>query len=70
MTHSRIREEKLRILSGIKLSTIEIESESTYSLFHILSVKTNYEEVPNLKRIEKKIEKILIKPIIRFDGKI
>ena len=41
------------------------------SLFHILSVKTNYEEFSNSKRIEKKIEKKIekssIKPIIGFD---
>ena len=38
-----------------------------YSLFHILLVRTNYEEFSNLKRIEKKIEKISINPIIDFD---
>ena len=38
-----------------------------YSLFHILSVKTSYEEFSNLKRIEKKIEKNSIKSMIGFD---
>ena len=35
--------------------------------FHILSVKTNYEEFSNLKRIEKKIEKSSIKQMIGLD---
>ena len=38
-----------------------------YSLFHILSVKTNYEEFSNLNRIEKKFEKSSIKPMTGFD---
>ena len=38
-----------------------------YSLFQVLSVKTSYEEFSNLKRIQKKIEKSSIKPIIGFD---
>ena len=37
------------------------------SLFDILSVKTNYEEFSNLKRIEKKIEKSSDKQTIGFD---
>ena len=40
---------------------------SMYSLFHMLSVKTSYEEFWNLKRVGKKIEKSSIKPIIGFD---
>ena len=36
-------------------------------IIHFLSVKTNYEEFSNLKRIEKKIEKSSIKSIIGFD---
>ena len=38
-----------------------------YSLFHILSVKSSYQEFLNLQRIEKKIEKSSIKQIIGFD---
>ena len=40
-----------------------------YGLCHILSAKTNYEEFSNLKRIEKKIEKSSVKPMIGFDRK-
>ena len=37
------------------------------SLFHILSVKTNYEEFLNLKRIGKNTEKSSINPIVGCD---
>ena len=39
-------------------------------LFHILSVKINYEEFSNLKRIEKKIDKSSVKPIIGLTERI
>ena len=38
-----------------------------HSLFHILLVKTSYEEFSNLEGIEKKIETSSIKLIIGFD---
>ena len=45
----------------------ERETDRLYNLFHILMVKTNYEEFSNLKRIEKKTRKSSFKPIISFD---
>ena len=42
---------------------------SSYSLFHILEIKTNYYQLENLKRIEKKIAKNLMNPITGFDCK-
>ena len=44
-----------------------VEVKIPYNSFHILLVKTNYKKFSNLKRIEKKIEKRSIKPIIGFD---
>ena len=40
-----------------------------YSLFHILMTKTNYDQLENFKRIEKKIEKSLVNLIASFDHK-
>ena len=45
----------------------EPSARSGHSLFHILLVKTSYEEFSNVERIEKKIETNSIKPIIGFD---
>ena len=50
-----------------RFSSISIAVLHVYSLFHILSVKTNYEEFSNLKRIEKNIEKSSIKLNLGFD---
>ena len=38
-----------------------------HSLFHILLVKTSYEEFSNLERNEKKVETSSIKPMIGLD---
>ena len=40
-----------------------------YSLFHICMTKTNYDQLENFKRIEKKIGKSLVNPITAFDRK-
>ena len=40
-----------------------------YSIFHILAIKTDYHQLENFKRIEKKIENKSINPIIGFDCK-
>ena len=40
-----------------------------YSLFHILMTKTNYDQLENFTRIEKKIEKSSVNPIAAFDHK-
>ena len=40
-----------------------------YSLFHILMTKTNYDQLKNFKRIEKKIEKSSVNPITSFGHK-
>ena len=47
--------------------TLGRSARLAHSLFHILLVKTSYEEFSNLERIEKKIETSSIKPIIGFD---
>ena len=36
------------------------------SLFHILMTKTNYDQLENFQRIEKKIEKSSVNPIAAF----
>ena len=38
-----------------------------YGLFHILVIQTNYDQLENLKRIEKKIEMCSVNPIAAFD---
>ena len=40
-----------------------------YDLFHILMTKTNYDQLENFKRIEKKIEKSSVNQIAAFDHK-
>ena len=40
-----------------------------YSLFHIRMTETNYDQLENFKRIEKKIGKNLVIPITAFDRK-
>ena len=40
-----------------------------YSLFHIRMTKTNYDQLKNFKRIEKKIGKSSVNPITAFDRK-
>ena len=43
--------------------------DNSYSIFHILAIKTNYHQQENFQRIEDKIEKNPIYPIIGFDCK-
>ena len=46
---------------------VSVVSHLKYSSFHTLLVKINYRQLENLKRIERKIEKRSINPIIGFD---
>ena len=46
------------------MSSLRWTHFTLYSLSDILSVKTNYEAFSNLRKIEKKIEKSSINPII------
>ena len=39
------------------------------SLFHILMTKTNFDQLKNFPKIEKKIEKSSVNPIAAFDNK-
>ena len=48
------------------MMTLEIR---LYNLFDILIMKTNYHQLENFKRIEKKLEKSSINRIIGFDHK-
>ena len=70
--HKLYREKNYFLLSDCRGHVVldtqkKIRCKILYSLFHILLVKTSYEEFSNLKRIEKKIEKSRITPIIGFD---
>ena len=40
-----------------------------YSLFYILMTKTNYDQLENFQKIEKKFEKSLVNPTSAFDHK-
>ena len=40
------------------------------SLFHMLMTNTNYDQIENFKRIEKKIEKSSVNSIAAFDHKV
>ena len=70
MFSAQILSYEVNKLQGKTSSQLQNSLVKKYSLFHILSVRTDYEEFSNLKRIEKKIEKSSIKPIIGFDREV
>ena len=53
-------------ICGLSVRLLAVKSLPN-SLLNILAIKTNYHQIENFKRIEKKIEKNSINPIIGFD---
>ena len=69
--HKTISNKKdMNNLSPSFRSLMDLNQDSfLYSLFNVLMTKTSYGQLENFERIEKKIEKSSVNPIVAFDHK-